>query len=101
MDPGLSLDSTVVATREQVSCELAGSVAILHLGTGVYHSLDLVGARIWSLLQSPCRVAQLRDTLLAEFAVAADACERDLLALLHQLAAEQLIEVGPPAGAAG
>src|SRR2546430_17686461 len=59
----------------------------------VYYSLDAVGSRIWALLQSPRSVREIRDTLLAEYDVPAERCERDLLGLLQALAAEQLIEV--------
>jgi hypothetical protein len=83
----------VVAAREQVWCDLAGEAAIMSLQSGVYYGLDSVGARVWTLLQTPVPVHQLRDTLLAEYDVTADRCERDLLTLLERLAAEGLIEV--------
>src|SRR2546430_12237463 len=45
----------------------------------VYYSLDAVGSRIWALVQSPRSVREIRDTLLAEYDVPAERCERDLL----------------------
>jgi len=92
-DPTLELSSRVVASRAQVSCDLGGEAAILHLTSGTYYSLDPVGARIWSLLEQPIQVRALRDHLLAEYDVPPDRLERDLLALLEQLAAASLIEV--------
>lgn len=83
----------VVAARDQVSCDLGSEAAILQLETGVYYTLDAVGARIWSLLQQPTRIEQLRDTLLSEYDVAPDRLERDLTGLLDDLAAEGLIEI--------
>ena len=98
MRPMVSTNSTVVATRDQVSSDLKGEVAILDLKAGVYYGLDAVGARIWHLLQEPKTVDQLRDALLEEYDVEADRCERDLLALLQRLADEGLVEVedAPP-----
>lgn len=94
----VSGDSTVVATRDQVSSDLMGEVAILDLKAGVYYGLDDVGARIWNLIQEPKAVSEIRDTLLQEYDIEADRCERDLLALLQRLADEGLVEVedAPP-----
>ncbi len=89
----LDLASRVVAGPDQVSCDLGGEAAILHLTSSTYYSLDPVGARIWSLLGHPIEVRALRDRILAEYEVAPDRLERDLLGLLGQLAAAALIEV--------
>jgi hypothetical protein len=49
----VSRTSTARATRDQVSSDLKGEVAILDLKAGVYYGLDAVGARVWELLQGP------------------------------------------------
>ena len=89
----ISPRSIVVVAKEQVSCDLAGEAAILHLQSGIYYGLDEVGARIWNLIQEPRVVNDIRDALLREYDVEADRCEQDLLAMLQQLAAEGLVEV--------
>ena len=89
----ISLNSTVVAVQDQVSADLGGEVAILQLGSGVYYGLDEVGARIWSLIQEPRRVSQVRDILLAEYEVEGDRCQRDVLALFEHLLAHELIQI--------
>jgi hypothetical protein len=85
--------STVVAAKDQVSSDLGGEVAILDLKAGVYYGLDAVGARIWSLIQEPRTVNEIRNILLEEYEVEPEHCERDLLALLRRLADEGLVEV--------
>ena len=89
----ISEHAVVVAIRDQVSADLAGEAAILNLKSGVYYGLNAVGARIWSLIQEPKTVEDIRDTILNEYDVEPERCERDLLALLERLAAEGLIEV--------
>jgi hypothetical protein len=89
----LSVSSSVVAANDQVSSDLGAEVAILHLEAGVYYGLDTVGARIWSLIQEPRTVKELREIVVSEYEVEPDHCERDLLALLQTLADEGLIEV--------
>ncbi len=85
--------ASIVAAQDQVSCDLAGEVAILRLSTGVYYGLDPVGARIWALLQRPVTTHDIRDTILHEYGVTTERCERDLIGLLGRLAAEGLIKV--------
>jgi hypothetical protein len=89
----VSRGSTVVAAKDQVSSDLGGEVAILDLKAGVYYGLDAVGARIWSLIQEPRTVNEIRDILLEEYEVEPERCERDLLVLLQRLADERIIEV--------
>ena len=82
-----------MAAKDQASSDLGGEVAILDLKAGVYYGLDAVGARIWSLIQEPRTVNEIRDILLEEYEVEPEHCERDLLALLRRLADEGLVEV--------
>jgi hypothetical protein len=89
----LSTNSIVVAAGDQISSDLAGEIVMLNLKNGSYYGLDGVGARVWSLIQSPQPVAAVRDAIIAEYAVDPDRCESDLLVLLDELAAAELVEV--------
>jgi hypothetical protein len=93
MDRSLRTSSIVVAAKEQVSCPLGEESAVLNLKNSVYYGLDSVGARVWTLLQQPRSVGELRDTLLSEYDVEARRCEQDLLALLETMRNEGLIEI--------
>ena len=99
MDASLSVRSIVIAAPEQVSCPLGDESAILNLKNTVYYGLNPVGARVWSLLQRPRRISELRDALLEEYEVDADSCERDLLELLQKMRTEGLIEIVKSAAA--
>ena len=93
MNPEISDRSIVVASKDQVSCDLAGEAAILNIKNGVYYGLDPVGARIWSLMQEPRAVAEIQNTITGEYDVEPERCARDLVELLQKLLAEGLIEV--------
>ena len=94
MKARLSVHSVVIAAPEQVSCPLGDESAILSLKNSVYYGLDSVGARVWNLLlQKPRSIGDLRDTLLGEYDVEAESCERDLFSLLEKMQDEGLIEV--------
>jgi hypothetical protein len=99
MGQTISDRSVVVATKDQVSCDLAGEAAILNIKSGVYYGLDPVGARIWTLMQEPRAVLEIQKTITGEYDVTPDQCARDLMALLEKLLAEGLIEVKNVSGA--
>jgi hypothetical protein len=93
MQTAIPGSSTIVQAGDQVSTDLAGEVVILGLKSGGYYGLNSVGARIWSLIQEPRRLADIRRAILEEYEVDGDRCERDLQELLQQLTAEGLIEI--------
>lgn len=99
MTTRVSKHSIIVAAKEQVSCDLAGEAVILNLKDGVYYGLDPVGARIWNLIKEPKTMTEIRDAILNEYEVDPDRCELDVMALLLELAAKDLIEIrdGTPA----
>ncbi|HKP16491.1 MAG TPA: PqqD family peptide modification chaperone [Gemmatimonadaceae bacterium] len=84
-------DSCVVVSDEQVSTSLGDETVILGMEDGVYYGLDAVGARIWALLATPRRVSELVSTILGEFDVTPEQCERDVLALLDDLFDRRLV----------
>ena len=89
----ISERSTIVVTKDQVSCDLSGEAAILNLKSGVYFGLNTVGASIWKLVQEPKTVKEIRDAILEEFDVEPDLCEHDVLELLQELSTHGLIEI--------
>jgi len=95
----LTFRSIVVASKNQLTCDLSGEAAILHVDSGQYYGLDAVGARVWELVQQPRSAREVCDALLEEYDVEPGRCERDLLQLLESLANAGLIEIReePPA----
>ena len=89
----ITLDSIIAAAQQQVSSDIGGETAILNLKNGVYYGLDPVGTRIWELIQEPITVKVIKETILAEYEVESERCENDLLALLNDMAKENLIDV--------
>jgi hypothetical protein len=89
----LTWNSEIRVAREQVSCDLGGDLVILDLQGGIYYGLSDVGARVWELLQERRSLGEIREQLLLEYDVEPERCERDLLALVSELAQRSLIEV--------
>jgi hypothetical protein len=89
----LTKNSIVAVGKDQVSCDMVGESAILDLKSGQYYGLNPIGTRIWALIQKPTPVADILATLLNEYEVDAERCERDLLMLLGQLEKKGLVEI--------
>jgi len=94
--PQISRSSVVVACQGTISCDLAGEAAVLDFKSGMYYGLDEIGARIWKLIAEPRPVGEICDVLLVEYDVEAEVCERDVIALLGELAAKGLVETRMP-----
>lgn len=89
----ISKDSVVVAVKSQVSCQVDAETVVLHFDKGLYFGLNEVGTFIWNQVQQPRRVQEIRDTILREYEVPVEQCERDLFTLLEELSEKGLVEV--------
>ncbi len=81
----LQIDSTVVVTKDQVSCEMGEETVILDLTDGEYFELNDVGARIWEMIQQPCRLRDIEDALMEEYEVARELLRADILELVQEI----------------
>lgn len=95
----INADSIVVASKDQMASSLGGETVILGMTKGRYYGVSDVSARVWQLVQSPIRVADLQQMIVSEYAVSAEQCEIDLAALLEKLLNEGLVEVHSAASA--
>jgi hypothetical protein len=84
---------TITAVRDHVSCDLDGTVLILHVRDGVCYGLDAIGTTVWKMIQTPITASIVRDTLVTEYEVDPRVCENDLRVLLQGLAERGLIEM--------
>jgi hypothetical protein len=89
----LSEDSVVAQGDGFVDAEIDNEVVALSVATGTCYGLNQVGSRIWRLLASPIRIRDLCSTLLSEYEVAPEVCERQVIDLLEELRAEGLVGV--------
>ncbi len=76
-----------------------GEVVILDLKSGTYYGLDLLGARVWGLIEQPASIVTIRDAIMSDYDVDADTCERDIVSFLEQMQAAGLVDIGD--GSAG
>jgi hypothetical protein len=97
MDTGLYDRASVVsASTDQISAELAGEAAILNLKSGIYYSLDEIGATIWRFVKEPKTIAEIETFVLSEYDVDAARCAGDVAALIETLHTAGLVRLTPP-----
>jgi hypothetical protein len=92
----ITSNSTIVASPENLATELGDEIVLLNMKRGAYHGLEGVGPRIWELIQQPRLVSEIHQTLVAEYDVAPEECERDLMEVLREMSERGLIEIKPP-----
>jgi coenzyme PQQ synthesis protein D (PqqD) len=89
----LSSSSTITRSASVIDAEIDREVVALSIERGICYGLNRVGSRIWNLVANPVRVAELCATLVSEYKVDLDVCERETLDLLEELRAEGLITI--------
>ena len=88
-----TLTSRVRVNDDVLFQELQGEAVLLNLKSGVYFGLDPVGTRIWQLFAEHEVLAEIAQTIVAEYDVPEDRCSADLLALVGDLERQGLVAV--------
>ena len=89
----LTAHSRIALSKDTVSCDLAGEMAIVNLSNGVYYGLDAVGARVWALLRQPATFENLCGSLLRDYHVDGPQLEADMRTFLAELAEQGLVDI--------
>ena len=88
----LQSSNVVVCRRDGlIETDVDDEVMALSIMQGTCYGMNRVGSRIWKLLAKPVRIDDLCATLLAQYRVDPEVCERQVLDLLEELRAEGLI----------
>jgi hypothetical protein len=93
MNKRLQPGSVVVRKKDLPSTAVDADLVILNLQTNNYIGLDNIGRRIWELLDTPSPVAEVARKMCAQFSGPPEVIERDVLALLQEMAEEGMIDV--------
>ena len=91
----MNLADKVTSPDQVMARQVGEETVILDLASGTYFGLDPVGARIWQLLGEGMTLAEVCESILAEYAVSQDEIERDLGDLLAALVDKELIKLEP------
>jgi len=89
-------DTTVFQRKTAIEQRPVDRAAVLvNPNSQLYFGVNRVGARIWNLLENPCRIPELVCILSSEFAVDEAVCRNEIEVFLEQLLAENLVVRAP------
>jgi hypothetical protein len=76
-----------VVTRDgdMITAPLGDDLMMLNIEQGAYFGINDIGAAIWRGIAEPIAVGELCAGLLAEFDVAPEQCEAEVITFLTQL----------------
>ena len=89
----VNLNSHVARSEEVLASEVDGEVVMININQGAYSGLNNVGSEIWRLLESPMKVSDICDKMEGRYNVDRQACEKDVLTFLNDLASDNIIRV--------
>lgn len=90
-----TLNSTIYIPQNVVFQQLDGEAIVLNLTTGQTCNLDDIGARMWELLSAYTAIEPAYLALLEEFDVQPGRLKADLIELVDNLAANDLLSFQP------
>ena len=85
-----SIDKLTISPNA-VARQVGDDTVILHFGSGTYFGLDAVGARFWQLMREGKSLGEICDAVLDEYEVSREDLERDIMLLIKDLMAQDLI----------
>jgi Coenzyme PQQ synthesis protein D (PqqD) len=86
-------DSVVVRSGGLLEAEIDNEIVALNVANGMCYGLNRVGSQVWRMLVRPIRVSELCATLVEQYEVDQQVCERQVIDLLEELRAEHLIGI--------
>ncbi len=72
------------ASSEVVACEFGEGIALLHLKSNVYYSLNSVGADIWDFIQKPSSRDDIYKYIEEKFQIQKEVCRADVEKILSE-----------------
>lgn len=81
------------ATGRVVAKVIDGEAMIMDIRSGVYHSLDNVGAFIWESIELGLSLEDIANSVTSRFDVSIESARQDLMNLINQLLEEEIVFV--------
>ena len=96
-DTSIEPSSRVVRGEAIDFAEVGDTLVMMDLDEGRYYELNPMGARVWALIESGPRVAELCEALIAEYEIAPETCRRETRAFLEELSRLAVVRIRPSA----
>ena len=84
----LSMATTVVASNDQISCDVGDEAVLLSVVDGEYYGLNPVAASVWRQIREPRTIGAVCEELLAAYeGITPAECERAVAELVGEMVA--------------
>lgn len=90
----ITLNSIVYHDPDMVTAPMDDELVMFSLDRGMYYGLDNIASQIWARIAEPILVSDLCMSLLQDFEVEPDVCQKDTLELLNWLYQQKLVKIG-------
>jgi hypothetical protein len=87
----INSDTLVRRLDGLVEARVDSEILALHVEQGNCYAFNVTAAQVWSSLEEPRRIGEIRDELLASFDVDVETCERQLIEIIDQLVRQGLV----------
>ncbi len=88
----VGLETVVVRSAAILDASVGEETVLMSVETGQYYTLKVTSRAIWERLREPVRVRDLCADLANAYEAPLDTVERDTLAFLNHLEAQNMIE---------
>ena len=86
----------LISRREGlIQAEVDGELVALHIDKGTCYGFNVTATRIWSLIEQPRLLSELKQILLGEYDVDSDTCEKQLRDMVGELERDGLVATEP------
>lgn len=89
----LSDSTTVKRTETSLATTIDGEAVVLERDSGIYFGLNEVATYVWESLSEPRSFGELRETVLSEYDVSWERCDRDLEEIISEFDDRGLVEL--------
>ncbi len=89
----LTVETRIVSGPDVIFAELGNEVSLLNTRTGVYHTMNAVASSVWQHAQHPTSLREIARRLMEEYDVDPARCTSDLLRLVEELRARDLVVI--------
>ncbi|MBW7476738.1 lasso peptide biosynthesis PqqD family chaperone [Paenibacillus oenotherae] len=94
----LTMGHIIAQTKGNLVSNMDNDKVLMSINSGKYYNLGGIGGKIWELIETPVSVEEIVAALTVEYEVGTAECSSQVLAFLHNLLQEQLIEANVGAG---
>lgn len=88
----ISTNTIIQKNKQIVSADMDGETVMMNIQTGKYYNLGNMGGGIWALIEGQTKVETIIESLMEEYNVTREQCEKEVLSFLNQILGQGLIE---------